>query len=287
MHRSVLVGLLVLLAGAAALGMNTNTIRKPQEKTPPLFQKPIVVESKPVQPEPPKNTEQQSEQVAVIQPNPETQPEPTPKKPAPSCPTPKQSPETDHTFSPLGPDFAIERTYIPERLVPVTTIPTGGRFICLEPSTLVALESMYDAGAKDGVTLSLISGFRSYATQEWLIENRGSTRSGSLYPSIAQPGHSEHQLGTTVDFTSGTNPSLTFDLFAQSPEYAWLTEHAWEYGFVQSYPLGSEPVTGYIAEPWHFRYVGKDIAQKIRETKTLTLYEYLKNAGNPFVNIGG
>ena len=71
------------------------------------------------------------------------------------------------------------------------------------------------------------------------------------YPLVALPGHSEHQLGMAADLVAG--PKYTLDDFASTPEYAWLAEHAWEYGFVQSYPAGSEPVTGYSAESWHWR----------------------------------
>lgn len=207
-------------------------------------------------------------------------------KPEQTCPKPLPRSEIDHLLTPLGPDFSIEQ-YIPSGLVPVKNIPTGGRFLCLTREALAALESLTIDAEKEGAKITLISAFRSRTTQEWLVANRGTTRPGSLYPSIANPGHSEHQLGTTVDFTSGSNPTLTFDAFANSPEYAWLTEHGWKYGFVQSYPVGSESITGYIAEPWHWRYVGPAIAEALHKKKNLTLYEYLKEIGNPFSNIGG
>ena len=96
------------------------------------------------------------------------------------------------------------------------------------------------------------------------------------FPSVAKPEHSEHQLGTALDFRSGSGVEFTLEAFGKSPEYVWLAEHAHEYGFVRSYPNGKESVTGYQAEPWHWRYVGIDHATQIK-TAGITLYEHLKN----------
>ena len=90
----------------------------------------------------------------------------------------------------------------------------------------------------------------------------------------AKPGHSEHQLGTTIDFTT---PRVDYDLvesFGATPEGQWLAQNAGRFGFVMSYPQDKEQVTGYAYEPWHFRYVGVDVAAAVAESR-LTLYEYL------------
>ena len=90
----------------------------------------------------------------------------------------------------------------------------------------------------------------------------------------ARPGHSEHQMGTTMDITS---PSVGNDLvsaFGDTPEGKWLAANAHTFGFVMSYPPGKEATTGYIYEPWHFRYVGKAEAAAVRASG-LTLHEYL------------
>lgn len=71
-------------------------------------------------------------------------------------------------------------------------------------------------------------------------------------------------------------PHYTLAGFKDTPEYSWLAVHAWEYGFVQSYPVGKEPITGYQAEEWHWRYVGLEHAQNIHDQK-ITAYEYLQN----------
>ena len=81
----------------------------------------------------------------------------------------------------------------------------------------------------------------------------------------ARPGHSEHQLGTALDFRSADDPTPPWQLddFADTAAGGWLHDHAWEYGFVLSYPKGASAETCYAYEPWHYRYVGRDIAAAI------------------------
>ncbi len=90
----------------------------------------------------------------------------------------------------------------------------------------------------------------------------------------ARPGHSEHQMGTAIDFTSASAGYGLGEGFAQTPEGAWLSQNAPRFGFVMSYPAGKESVTGYAYEPWHFRYVGIDVARAV-VARGITLTEYL------------
>ncbi len=83
----------------------------------------------------------------------------------------------------------------------------------------------------------------------------------------ARAGHSEHQTGLTIDCNDAS------DSFVGTPEAEWLAEHASEYGFIIRYPKGKEDITGYKYEPWHIRYVGKDLAQEL-DSSGLTLEEY-------------
>ena len=133
---------------------------------------------------------------------------------------------------------------------------------------------------QEDLKIIMTSGFRSRNTQETIHNGSTTTQEASLdpskYPSVAKPGHSEHQLGTAVDLKSGNDPAFSYDNFKNSPEYAWLAENAWKYGFIQSYKPGTESITGYIAESWHWRYVGKYHAQAINE-QGITTYEYLKS----------
>lgn len=91
--------------------------------------------------------------------------------------------------------------------------------------------------------------------------------------SAAMPGHSEHQLGTAVDFRPIDATSVD-DSFAATPTGAWLAEHAWEFGFVMSHPPGLTEVTCRRGEPWHFRYLGPELAARVHASG-LSLREYL------------
>ncbi len=92
--------------------------------------------------------------------------------------------------------------------------------------------------------------------------------------SAAEPGYSEHQLGLAVDIIdtrSWSEEAPEGDLF---PAQKWLTEHSWEYGFILRYPADKTEITGIMYEPWHFRYMGKELAKEIYDSG-LTLEEYL------------
>lgn len=85
-----------------------------------------------------------------------------------------------------------------------------------------------------------------------------------------QPGHSEHETGLAFDVTARSDSGD----FESTPQFKWLIENCWDYGFILRYPEGKEDITGIVYEPWHYRYVGVEIAQAIRESG-LTLEEYL------------
>ena len=88
------------------------------------------------------------------------------------------------------------------------------------------------------------------------------------------PGTSEHQLGLAVDIVDVNYPYLD-DHQATMPAQKWLMEHCWEYGFVLRYPDDKTDVTGIIYEPWHYRYVGKELAAELYELG-LTVEEYMQ-----------
>ncbi len=131
-----------------------------------------------------------------------------------------------------------------------------------------AYMKMKSAAASDGISLWIVSGFRSYATQASLY-NRYSASDGQAAADTysARPGHSEHQTGLAMDINSLESA------FANTPEGKWLAANAWKYGFILRYPSGKESVTGYIYEPWHYRYVGEELAKSVYESG-LCLEEY-------------
>ena len=120
-----------------------------------------------------------------------------------------------------------------------------------------------------GLDLSLISGYRSYNTQKELY-NKYVKKDGEEVANTysAKPGHSEHQTGLAFDIGSVDRS------FANTSEAKWIEENAHLYGFIVRYPNGKTDITGYIYEPWHVRYLGKETAKKVWESG-LTLEEYL------------
>lgn len=132
-----------------------------------------------------------------------------------------------------------------------------------------ALNEMINAAKLDGIVLTVLSGFRSYSTQNTLYNNyvaRDGKAEADRYS--ARPGHSEHQTGLAFDLNS------LYTSFGETKEGKWLAENCWKYGFIIRYPKDKESVTGYMYEPWHVRYLGKDTAKKVFESGKC-LEEYL------------
>ena len=147
------------------------------------------------------------------------------------------------------------------------------------------LKAMTKAARAAGARLAVQSAFRSYSTQKstFAYWSRVSGYSAALRSS-ARAGHSEHQLGTTVDFRSyGGSAPWYYSDWGTTRAGAWLKKNAWKYGFVMSYPKGKSGVTCYSYEPWHYRYMGRSEAAKVRASG-LTLRQYLwreQNAPTP------
>lgn len=138
-----------------------------------------------------------------------------------------------------------------------------------------ALQELFSAAQADGISLYGVSAYRSYERQQELFEyyvERDGLETAKTYS--AMPGHSEHQTGLAIDVTGGNQSCVVEDCFAETPEAKWLADHAAEYGFIIRYLEGREGITGYKYEPWHLRYVGKEIAQEIASLG-ITLEEYL------------
>ncbi|MEG1887516.1 MAG: M15 family metallopeptidase, partial [Oscillospiraceae bacterium] len=132
-----------------------------------------------------------------------------------------------------------------------------------------AFNKMADAAKKDGRKLVVTSSYRPYSSQKRLYNNYVSSdgkQAADTYS--ARPGHSEHQTGLVVDL-AGTNSSGAYDLnaFEASAEYTWMRANAYKYGFILRFPKEDEKITGYMYEPWHYRYVGLDTAKIIYEEK--------------------
>ncbi len=140
-----------------------------------------------------------------------------------------------------------------------------------------ALEKLFAGAKQDGVSLAGVSAYRSYKTQNRLFSyyaSKDGIEAANKYSAL--PGQSEHQTGLAIDVSGIGGKCAAEDCFAGTTEAKWLAAHAAEYGFIIRYPKGKESLTGYSYEPWHIRYVGKEIAGEIA-AKGITLEEYLSN----------
>ena len=137
------------------------------------------------------------------------------------------------------------------------------------------LEAMFTAAAKDNVTLVFGSGFRSEALQAQFyngyVAEDGQAAADKL---SARPGTSEHQTGLSFDATSLSQQCHLEECFADMAEGKWLASNGYKYGFIVRYPEGKTSITGYAYEPWHMRWVGKELSQEMRRTNILTLEEF-------------
>lgn len=137
-------------------------------------------------------------------------------------------------------------------------VEDGKPYYQLRQEALMQFISMVDAAKKDGVVLKAISAYRSKEYQTDLYNyyvNTYSKQEADTYS--ARPRHSEHETGLAVDIN---DVNAAFD---QTEAFAWLSEHAKNYGFILRYGKDQEWITGYMYEPWHYRYLGIDLAQKV------------------------
>lgn len=134
--------------------------------------------------------------------------------------------------------------------------------------TYDAFMELKQAAYEDGIEINFMSGYRSYWEQVEVYKGWNEVYSEQADRVSARPGHSEHQLGLAIDVNS-----IEFT-FADTPEGIWLAENCYKFGFIIRYKEGTEEITGYMYEPWHIRYLGKELAHKVHFSG-VTLEEYL------------
>jgi len=183
----------------------------------------------------------------------------------------------DPVLSILDRTYALPAGYVPSDLVPASgagLTGTSGTKLVRAP-LIDDLAAMNEAWAAEGLSVVIESAYRSYAAQQATFDS-WVARVGvaEALRRSARPGHSEHQLGTAFDLTSPGWGGRFGDWATESAEGAWMVEHAWKYGFVMSYPSGSEASTCFGYEPWHWRWIGREAAAAHRESG-LSLREFL------------
>lgn len=146
------------------------------------------------------------------------------------------------------------------------------------------LAELLDDSDGQGLGFKIASAYRSFGYQSGVYGNvvAGSGQAAADRVS-ARPGHSEHQTGLAADLVTPASPGCDFEAcFAGTPGGRWLARNAWRYGFVVRYLPGNEAVTGYSPEPWHLRFVGRQLAAELRRTRTDTLEEFLDISGGDY-----
>lgn len=150
--------------------------------------------------------------------------------------------------------------------------------ILLEQTATKALKEMLNDANKIDPNIKVIpdSGYRSYQYQievlNYYIQKEGEEKA---YQRVAYPGTSEHHTGLAIDVAIFDNGNYLDDITGSEKPIQFLHKNCYKYGFILRYPKGKEDITGVMHEPWHFRYVGKELAEKIT-TNNLTLEEWHK-----------
>ena len=171
------------------------------------------------------------------------------------------------------------RPFSPQDWAPQDLVPFYGQQLRAEAAA--AAQSMMDAAARDGVTLTVSSAYRSFAAQKqtyqhWVQVN-GQKTADTL---SARPGYSEHQTGLAIDFGSPEG-CLLQECYQDTRAGQWLAKNAPDFGFILRFPKNQQHVTGYIFEPWHYRYLGSGLAQEYRASGAKTLEEFFGTGAAP------
>ncbi len=159
--------------------------------------------------------------------------------------------------------YFLNENYIPSKLkqIPSEYVMAGKSDQYFHDSAIEHLENMLAAAKEDGIDLKVISAYRSFETQSDLKGQYTQIYGSGANTFSADQGYSEHQLGTTLDITT---PGVggTYTSFGETTAFKWLQDNAHRYGFILSYPKNN---AFYIYEPWHWRFVGTDLARDLHK----------------------
>lgn len=166
--------------------------------------------------------------------------------------------------------YSLPEKYKPENIVDVSNWYSYGS-IQLNSEAYDAFKEMFNAAKKDNITLIINSGYRTYEYQKQVYDQYKEIN-GEEYADeyAARPDFSEHQTGLALDIITYNTKGEDFE---NTDAFKWLQKNAHKYGFILRYPKGKENITGYSYESWHYRYLGKDLATKVKNSK-LTYDEY-------------
>lgn len=158
----------------------------------------------------------------------------------------------------------ISKDYIPSNLINVNNL-------YINKEAYEAFLNMKNNMKEENLNIRIISAYRSFDYQEELYGNYLKKEKQSIVDTYsARAGYSEHHTGLAIDVD---NTKLDFNKFYLTKEFIWMNDNSYKYGFILRYPKDKEKITGYKYEPWHFRYVGKEVAEYIKKHNS-TFEEY-------------
>lgn len=209
-----------------------------------------------------------------------------------ALPAPALAAEGDVTQMLINKSNPLAADYVPDDLVYLSNYISAGSGVRMTEEAALALQRLVADARQAGVTgIYGASGYRSYSLQTTLSNNKEAAYRSQGYASaeaaalaatvVAPPGMSEHQSGMAIDITTAENGHSMTESFAGTRAGQWLAANCWKYGFILRYPADKTAITGYVYEPWHFRYVGQPHAEYMAKSG-LTLEEYyakLQNEG--------
>ena len=163
----------------------------------------------------------------------------------------------------------LSEDFVPDDLITIDSEYASSDDIQCSHIAFNAYKKMSDAASKEGYKIVINSAYRSYNDQVELSDLYLKSY-GQEYVNkyVAKPGYSEHQTGLAFDIGS-----RNVNVFGNSKEYQWMQDHAYEYGFIHRFTKSYEFITGFRSEPWHYRYVGVDIATYMKENN-MSFEEY-------------
>lgn len=161
----------------------------------------------------------------------------------------------------------LPSSYTPAKLRTPSVELRGTVDMLVRDEAAKATEAMFAAARKAGISLALVSGYRSYSYQSQVYNNfvrQDGTAAANRYS--AKPGHSEHQTGLAIDVGDVNGTCQLETCFGDTPAGKWVAQNAYRYGFIIRYKEDTERQVGFSYEPWHLRYVGPELARELNRT---------------------
>lgn len=192
--------------------------------------------------------------------------------------------DSDSIWVVINKQNGISTSYVPSDLIVPNVrlrLGSGSEQMKFRKTAEQDLKAMFAAASKDGAVLVFGSGYRSATLQKQFYNSyvaQDGQKAADTYS--ARPGHSEHQTGLAVDITSPSGNCHLEICWENTTEGKWIAKNSYKYGFIIRYQEGMDNITGYQYEPWHVRYVGKDLAAQVKNSTTLEEFFDLPPAPN-------